>query len=409
MTLKLRPYQEAGRDFLASRKHALLADQMRVGKTPQAILAADKVNAKRVLVVCPAIATAQWAAEWAGWSPERLPAEVVTSTPPGFKNGVAVMSYDRAGRHNAALTQAAPWDVLIVDEAHFAKSPTAQRTQLIYAKGGLGWNAKRIWALTGTPAPNHAGELWPMLRAFGAVDRSYGAFVRHYCYYDEVKQRVWGNRADRLGELREVIAPFYLRRTRAQVAPDVPAVQFNLLAVDPVKGADLPSTDLGRISELDRVAVALAKVPALVKEIEFNIQIAKNYEQTVVFGYHREPLRLLRDTLVGRGISAEEINGSTPGAMRESRQDRFRRGDVSVLCAQIIAAGTAIDLSAASQGYFLELDWVPGNNEQAASRLVNLNTGFPVIIDVVNWPGTADDAVQRTLLRKQKNAVFTGN
>ena len=54
--LTLRPYQEVGRDFLAARRHALLADEMRVGKTPQAILAAEKVGAQRTLVVCPAIA-----------------------------------------------------------------------------------------------------------------------------------------------------------------------------------------------------------------------------------------------------------------------------------------------------------------------------------------------------------------
>ena len=64
MTLALRPYQEIGRDFLAARRHALLADAMRVGKTPQAILAAAKLSASKAIVVCPAIAVPQWRAEW---------------------------------------------------------------------------------------------------------------------------------------------------------------------------------------------------------------------------------------------------------------------------------------------------------------------------------------------------------
>ena len=61
--LELRPYQEVSRDFLASRRHALLADGMRVGKTPAAIRAACKAGARTLLTVTQAIATLQWERE----------------------------------------------------------------------------------------------------------------------------------------------------------------------------------------------------------------------------------------------------------------------------------------------------------------------------------------------------------
>ena len=83
--MNLRPYQEVGRDFLAARTKALLADEMRVGKTPQAIVAAAKCGAQRILVVCPAIAVPQWKQEFIRWWPENLDLPEAT-----------VLSYDKA-------------------------------------------------------------------------------------------------------------------------------------------------------------------------------------------------------------------------------------------------------------------------------------------------------------------------
>ena len=187
MTLTPRPYQIVGRDFLAGRRHALLADEMRVGKTPQAILAAQKVGARRVLVVCPAIAVEHWRREFGRWL---IPPAVYSENIPP-----AVYSYDRAKLNWNELTSQR-WDVTIVDEAHFAKNPEAQRTKLIYGKSGLGWCSDRLWALSGTPAPKHAGELWPMLCAFGVVGMTYSEFVNRYCTVNPLTLRITGTRVD---------------------------------------------------------------------------------------------------------------------------------------------------------------------------------------------------------------------
>jgi SNF2 family DNA or RNA helicase len=395
MRLTPRPYQIAGRDFLASRRHALLADEMRVGKTPQAIMAAHKIGARRVLVVCPAIACRQWKQEWERWS-EALNKDVPE---------VEVISYNRATIDLPAYSSFR-WDVLIPDEAHFAKTPTAQRTHAIYGKNGLGWCAEYVWPLTGTPAPNHAGEMWPMLRAFGVVKCGYEEFLYHYCYYNERQGRVYGNRASKLPELRQIIAPVMLRRKRREVAPDMKEIEFHMLNVDPVKGVDLKSETPELVDTQDRIAVARAKVPELVQEIKGALD-GHLYEQTVVFAYHLDPIRDLRDALTGQGISADIITGQTPMVTRGVMLNEFRDKKRQVIIAQILAAGTAIDLSAARHGYMLELDYVPGNNLQAASRLVSMDKPDAVTIDVVNWPGTKDDSVQRTLLRKVDTAVFS--
>lgn len=401
-----RPYQLVGRDFLAARTRALLADEPRVGKTPQAIMAADKLGAERVLVLCPAGATYQWAAQWAEWSPDRRVA-IVDRELPALDPGVWICSYNRAVQHLEALAVSHQrWDVLIVDEAHFAKSPTAKRTQAVYGKGGIGHNAMCIWALTGTPSPNHAGETWPLLRAFGATPLPYWKFVEHFCYCDVREGRIYGNRRQRLPELRALLAPLALRRTLREVAPQMPRVAFNLLAVAPAKGIDLRSNNPDDVDTEDRIAVAMAKVPELAKVIAESIE-AGQYSQTVVFGYHVEPLRLLGELLTAAGYDACVVTGATPLAQRAGKQAAFKAGVCQVYIGQLIASGTAIDLSAAQHGYFLELSYVPGDNTQAAHRLVNVATGLPVTFDVLTWPGTKDDQVQKILLRKVRDAVFT--
>jgi SNF2 family DNA or RNA helicase len=391
-----RPYQIVGRDFLAARRFALLADEMRVGKTPQAILAAAEIGAESIQVVCPAIAVPQWELELSRWWPEnqRL-------------HSRSVVSYDRFRIDSGAILRC-HYDVAIVDECHFAKNPEAQRAKLIYGKDGLGWCSDRMWVLSGTPAPKHAGELWPMLRAFGAVGMTYYEFTRRYCTFDWTNTKITGTRIDRIPELRALLATIMLRRTRKEVAPDMPAIGFEFLNIDPTAKVDYSDCSDEELSALleypqsfdreNRHEVASAKVLPLADEIAEAID-GGLLKKTVVFGWHKEPLKALVRALNERGILADLITGDSTPRDRERVQDNFR-GRLQVVAANILAAGTAIDLSAASHGYFLELDWVPGNNVQAANRLISMDKTEPVTMDVVTWPGSVDNRIQKVLLRR---------
>lgn len=394
-----RPYQIEGRDFLASRRFALLADEMRVGKTPQAILAALERKLTHIIVVCPAIAVEHWHREWRRWGGGAILPDLT------------VVSYGNA-RNNGQELLRKRYDLAIVDECHFAKNPEAQRTKLIYGKNGLGWCSDRMWVLSGTPAPKHAGELWPMLYAFGVVGMQYSDFTRRYCTWS-LDNKITGTKVEHIPELRALLATIMLRRTRKQVAPDMPAIDFQFLTIKPDSNKDLRPPVAGWTDEQlevwlnrncnadrqNRVEVAMAKVPALVEEIVFAIENGL-LKQTVVFGWHVEPLRLLTETLQHRGVRADMITGATRQAQRVAIQDDFRHNRLQVVGANILAAGTAIDLSAASHGYFLELDWVSGNNAQAANRLVSMDKKELVTFDVATWPGSVDDRIQKVLLRR---------
>ena len=399
--MNLRPYQEVGRDFLAGRRFALLADEMRVGKTPQAILAAHAIGAENILVVCPAIAVPQWYAEFEKWWPQDQSTPTTTA-----------ISFDHLVRHSVDYVQPG-YDVVIVDECHFARNPDAKRTKLIYGKGGLGWHTKRMWALSGTPAVKHAAELWPMLCAFGVTKLSYPEFVHRYCALDWMG-KIKGTKPARIPELRKLLDTVMLRRTRKEVAPEMPGISYSTLNVEPIVQVDiqvpagLPDADLAAWLELrptfdreNRIAVAKAKALPLVEEIAFALD-NDLLPQTVVFGWHIEPLEAVVAGLRKRGIKAELLNGATSPARRALIQAEFLAGRIQVIVANILAAGTAIDLSAASHGYFLELDWLPANNTQAANRLVNMQKAEPVTIDVLTVPGTTDDRIQKVLLQRSQ-------
>ncbi|NIT75626.1 MAG: hypothetical protein GWO44_01640, partial [Thermoplasmata archaeon] len=140
--MKLYDYQEEGVRFLASRRRAYLADVPGLGKTAQAIMAAKKVRARSILVVCPAVAIPVWNEEFQKWWPRR-------------RGELEIISYNKLARPGAMTPQGL--DLVILDEAHYTKSPDALRTKaaLLAAQG-----AKRAWLLSGSPMPNNPSELY---------------------------------------------------------------------------------------------------------------------------------------------------------------------------------------------------------------------------------------------------------
>lgn len=389
-----RPYQIEGRDFLAGRTRALLADEMRVGKSCQAIMAAHKLGAQSMLVTCPAIAVPHWHREIEKWWPS------------GPLPKAQVLSYNKATTLWEEGFSQPRFDVFIPDEAHFAKTPTAKRTRMVYGKTGFGQAAGAIWPLSGTPAPKHAAELWPMLKAFGVVGMDYQTFIERYCVYDKWADKIRGTKQSMIPELRALLATVMLRRTRKDVAPDMPAIDFQFLEITPTTAADLPAgidtehlEDSPTSMQAERIAVAQSKVLPLAKNIDFAIS-NELLKQTVVFGWHTEPLEHLTRLLNSLNIKTELITGKTTPVQREKIQNNFRSGLTQVIVGNIMSCGTAIDLSSASHGHFIELDWVSGNNVQAANRLVSMEKKEKVTIDVATVPGTIDDGVQQVLMRR---------
>lgn len=243
-----------------------------------------------------------------------------------------------------------------------------------------------------------------MLKAFGVTDLTYWQFCQRYCTYDWTGRVITGTKQSMVPEIKSALARIMLRRTRKQVAPDMPEIDFQFLAIDPVSQVDLASEDE---HDPSRKEVAIAKALPLVEEIVGCLERG-DYKQTVVFAWHRDAIHAVRAGLDARGIDAEVLVGGMHDTQRTAIQKRFMAGEIQVVVAQIIAAGVAIDLSAASHGHFLELDWVGANNLQAANRLISLMKSEPVTFDVCSLPGSIDERVQRVLIRKMNDIRAVG-
>jgi SWI/SNF-related matrix-associated actin-dependent regulator 1 of chromatin subfamily A len=219
--IKLFPYQTIGAEFLASRKVACLFDEMGVGKSAQAITACDLVGAKKVLVICRAVARINWQREFDKFSKG--------------KPELTITSYE--GLRKILDQTTLVFDVAIVDEAHYAKEPGAARTQSVLGKTGAVRRAKRTWLLTGSPTPNHAGELWTALYTFGRTRLSYDQFLERYCTsrVTSYGRQITGSAVepDRIAELRGMLEPIALRRTKEDVNLELPPIFYSDLVVKP--------------------------------------------------------------------------------------------------------------------------------------------------------------------------------
>lgn len=403
---KLRPYQERGRDFLVRKEFAILGDVMRLGKTPQAIRAAICADIDRLWVVCPAGAVSHWQEQILQW---------------GYCNDFSVMSYDTCVVRQQLIKK---WfnsfqpQAIIFDEAHYLKRHTSKRTKLFIGKEGLAHQADYVWFLTGTPITRTCDDLYPMLHFLDEFKGTYDEFVERYCTYGNIKigrkwlKKVWGTtrNGERRYELRSMIKRVMLRRKLSDVMDDIGLEpQLNIIPVqDSVERdrcdyseEDVELLDEGKLPQETRIEVAKSKIPYLVRDIRDNIESGA-YKQTVVFAWHKEVIAELHKELRQANLKTECITGGTSQAARDAYIRDFHAGDIQVLIGNILAAGTAIDLSATHYGYFLELDYLPSNNKQASYRLLNLQKKEPSMFDVLVLPDSNDERIVKTLVKRTR-------
>ncbi len=443
----LFPYQQIGANWLASKSQALLADEMGLGKTGQAISAADQIKAKRILVVCPAVARYNWLNEFRMWSKTpRNYQVVIKSSDPVISADLIIVSYDFAASHYHSLRCIPAFDLLIIDECHFLKSTAANRTKAIYGIHGLIHHAKRTWALSGTPAPNHAAELWPMLYTFGQTKLTYDEFIRKFCSYYPYRHQlqVTGTKLTAIPELKTLLEPIMLRRKKDEVMKELPPIYYDHLVVEPgevdlmmeasfmqyafpqdrrqelkdtltkqknLVTAVVEQVKLGRegMAALAGIANSVSTLRryngiqkvAPVAEIVIEELMAKAYKKLVIFAIHRDVIEGLRVRL--KAFHPLTLYGGTDPETKERNLMKFQTiPKFQVFIGNIHACGTAVSLTAAHNVLFVEQDWVPGNNAQAAMRCHRIGQTKPVVVRTVGLNDSIDLQIMNTLNRKTR-------
>lgn len=427
------PHQIEGAKFLAAQRVALLADAPRVGKTGAAIMALDNIEAKRVLVVTTASGRPVWVRGFADWSDSDLRTEAVYGKLPADWKSIdrLVVSWSDVAKFAPDLVKER-WSVLVLDESHYAKNPTAKRTIAIYGafRGvardwGLSDQADRVWCLSGTPIPNAPNDLYPMLRALCPERieglRRYEHFLHKYCIVRQ-KRLNWGGSIDIVvggrneAELRERMTGFWLRRTQQDVGITRPIYEVLPVHITPAQrraveasvpeAADiLAAAETGTTQTLEMHLGTLRRLTGSLKAQGVISVLADEFDcgidKVVVMCWHRDVMTAIQTWCQESGVGCVRLDGSTPADRRAKYQQQFQEDPtIKVFLGQIIAAGEAIDLSAASELIFAESSFVPKDMTQAALRITNVNQKRQPRVRVAALEGSVDEALQRILVRK---------
>ena len=326
--LPLFPYQKVGASFLYQIGSGLMGDEMGLGKTIMALAVAEKSQAEKVLIFCPASVKWQWAGEIEKFLyPEGAPeGEIVVVE--GSKHTRDLMLQDQVvirreswkGKANGWRSKAGArffivnyelllrnfeamncreWDMIIADEATKISNATAKQAKAIKRL-----RAKRRIAMTGTPVSNRANEVWNIVDfiqpgAFG----NYYAFLQHYCLKNQWGG-VFGYR--NMDELRERLKRYMIRRMKVDVLPELPEKIMT----------DLPF-------EMTEEEIALYK--RLKKEILFEIEhhdIAK-VENPMTIQYTLVKMLRLRQLADSMELLGHNTQSSKMTVLKEKLEEVF--------------------------------------------------------------------------------------
>jgi SWI/SNF-related matrix-associated actin-dependent regulator of chromatin subfamily A-like protein 1 len=427
---ELYPYERTGAAFLATHRRAILGDAMGVGKTPQAIVAMDQIGVRSGVILTPASVRPHWERELATWACMPRQIQVVTTTSEAIEGDLVICSY-ATGTAPGILPQLLERDlgVLILDEVQHLKERSATRTRAVYGQHcdgvrGLIARAEYCWGLSGTIAPNHAGELWTHARAFDQTGLSHSGWLHRYCILRPGPYGPVPVATRNAEELRALLRSFYLRRRLEQVLPELPAVRTVITPIDAVSTALLEAeTDpalaplraalergddaevLHLIARASGDAIAryrhllgLAKLPGALALLRDELEADPRFKVTV-FAHHRDVLAGLVAGLEPFGVAL--IEGATRPADRQAALDRFASDpSCRAFVGSITAANTGVSLVASAHVTILEPDWVPATNAQAIARCRRHGQVQSVLARYLAVPHSLDEAIAGILQRK---------
>lgn len=445
--LDLMPYQEVGSAAVVAG-HRLLADEPGLGKTRQALAAAARVGATKIVIVTPS-------SHLYGWSSNAREAGFEAFGPivtirSGIKQpeipdtGVIVLPTSLLAKRTELLADLCRWrpDVVVVDEVHLARNSKTARSVALKKLAGSASNF--CVGITGTPYGKSPVELSVILEVTGQMDAVFGgrdAFLKRFTTKSARSFGALLPSAKQLDDLSLAMSNHvWVCRSKADVLPELPTKFRRIEYVDvPLARyseahAELVSriadaleehrielgaypdeleawakTKVGMISPLRRAA-GVAKVPAAVGWIDtFRTGTGR---QLLVWAHHAEVLEELDRWLTGTGVKHEMYLASMSPKERAARVERFQAGETPVLVLSLAAGSVAITLTAASDALFVETDWVPDVMTQAEDRIHRYGQEHEgqVTFTTLVAPGTLDPHIHKGLLRKSKilDAILPG-
>lgn len=420
-TTTLAPYQEEAVAFIAHHAHTcLLADDMGLGKTLEAIASAQLVEG-RILVVCPASAREVWRREVETFTLE----SVVVLGPgddPARAEGDAkyvVTGYSNLEALGEGLHPEG-YALVILDESHYVKNAASGRARLV--KDQLARIPRRL-VISGTPVMNTPEEVRAQLAFLHPEEWSDATWFRQRFVepFDggtpEVRDAV-------LKRLRQFLDGVMLRREKSEALPDLPAksIAWHRLPLagearrayvaledefDATARADgvASAKAAGKLERLKQCALA-GKLPGA---LAFVRGVVEKGEKVVVFSRYRDALASVVRELADLGPVS--LTGDSTPEERADAETRFQKDSACrVFVGQLVAAGTALTLTAGTHAVFLDLSWNPADHRQAMDRIHRRGQTKPVTVHFFLAEETVDEDVALVLDAKGRmmDALLSG-
>lgn len=473
----LRPYQRIAPVMFMSggRERILIADEMGLGKSLQALACVELARYERVLIVCPSIVKHNWANEIEKWIGTHHRHEFASCfiingwEGPIEETRFNIINYDILEKRLNHL-KTIDYDCIIFDEVHRIKNPKSATTKaaLKLAQGKQG-----IIALSGTPITNRPSEFFTSLNMMmPATFSNYFTFAKKYCNARKTNfgwdmsgaSNIDTSRDGITTPLNHILRDFMLRRSMddPRIAGEMPSlvetiinlelpaealkqykVEYNSWMEEWVKQqANFGSADAGfslnMMTQLRRIAGRL-KVEAAVKWA--NTYFQNTGKPLVIFAHHRDVVeslfKILADykeptAIMSQAVyraDVEKITGETSADDRQEFIELFQKGELKFLICSTNAMREGVNLDRANTTLFVEREWVPAWEQQAAARVrrmtqeestchkvvLSANDTIDALFDQVvaekadlvqrtldGDSGTTRDAIGKALLKKLK-------
>jgi superfamily II DNA or RNA helicase len=441
----LRPYQAQGLAWLqflaAAGLGGVLADDMGLGKTVQALahIALEQARGRLdlpVLVVCPTSVVATWRTEAARFAsslrvlvlhgPDRAAAFGAIA-----RHDLVITTYPLLARDHKVFAEQA-WHLVVLDEAQTIKNPAATTSKLARTL-----DARLRLCLSGTPLENHLGELWSLfdflMPGFLGNQQQFG---RRYRGPIEKAGNV-----ERQSLLARRIAPFLLRRTKDEVAADLPTRTMitEMVEMEPAQRAIYDGIRMAmhqrvrqaieerglarsgiiildallklrqaccdpRLLRLSTAKAAKAGSAKLERLLEMLPQMLEEGRRVLLFSQFTSMLALIEAELDARNLRYALLTGETRD--RETQVKRFQNGEVPLFLISLKAGGVGLTLTAADTVIHYDPWWNPAVEDQATDRAHRIGQTKPVFVHRLITQSTIEEKME--ILKSRKQAIVAG-
>lgn len=435
----LRSYQKTGAEwmeFLSTHDlNGILADDMGLGKTLQTLAfilrLKERGNTDPVLVIAPTSVVTNWFAEIKKFTPS-LQAIILQGA--GRKSlfshiphaDLVLTSYALLQR-DVAVLKTYSFRLIVLDEAQYIKNPSAK-----VSKAACELVSKQRLCLSGTPVENNLGELWSLFRFLmpgflGSLER----FRKNYQYPIERDDD-----EERRDLLRNRLGPLILRRTKDQVAPELPSKTILVHSVELTSGQrDLYETVRATMDKRVREAIAargleqsqfaildaLLKLrqicchPALLKlpsadtkktkrsaKLEYLLELLETLfaegRRVLLFSQFVSVLNLIEAELKIRRIPYLILTGESKE--RWKMVEKFQTENIPIFLISLKAGGTGLNLTAADTVIHFDPWWNPAAENQATDRAYRIGQDKPVFVHKLICAGTVEERIHQLQQKK---------